>query len=174
MKRIAICLVLAAVACGGNEPKPAKTGGDTAVGTTSSSGDGGSFKPMKDPALNVSEEIQRLCNLEESKKQPKFDFDSTELSPAEKDILDQVAKCMISGPLKGKNVLLVGRADARGETEDNMSLGHKRASGVKEYLASKGVEGPRMFETSRGELDATGTDEAGYAKDRRVDVEVKK
>ena len=31
-----------------------------------------------------------------------------------------------------------------------------------------------MFETSRGALDATGADEAGYAKDRRVDVELRK
>jgi peptidoglycan-associated lipoprotein len=66
--------------------------------------------------------------------------------------------------------MLTGRADTRGTTEYNMTLGANRAHTVSQYLSSKGVESIRMKETSRGELDATGTDVLGQKQDRRVDI----
>jgi peptidoglycan-associated lipoprotein len=124
----------------------------------------------KDPAVNVSKDILDACNITIPDRAPKFDFDSSNLSSAEKEILDQVAKCLTSGPLKGKNVRLTGRADPRGEQEYNMDLGENRATSVRKYLAGLGVADTRMAISSRGALDATGTDEAGWLKDRRVDV----
>ena len=67
---------------------------------------------------------------------------------------------------------LVGRADPRGEQEYNMELGENRAHSVKSYLSNLGVEGQRMALSSRGALDETGTDEEGWRKDRRVDIEL--
>jgi peptidoglycan-associated lipoprotein len=124
----------------------------------------------KDPAVNVSKDILDACNITIPDRAPKFDFDSSNLSSAEKEILDQVAKCLTSGPLQGKNVRLTGRADPRGEQEYNMDLGENRATSVRKYLAGLGVADGRMAISSRGALDATGTDEAGWLKDRRVDV----
>jgi peptidoglycan-associated lipoprotein len=128
--------------------------------------------PPKDPAVNLSDDIRHLCNIEENEKAPKFDFDSNDLSTAEKEVLTQVAKCLTTGALKGRSVQLVGRADPRGEVEYNFSLGHKRAVAVKGFLAGQGVDGGKMSETSRGELDATGTDEEGWRRDRRVDIKL--
>ncbi len=51
-----------------------------------------------------------------------------------------------------------------------MVLGGRRADNVKNFLVSVGLPNPQVMTTSRGEMDATGTDEAGWAKDRRVDV----
>jgi peptidoglycan-associated lipoprotein len=124
----------------------------------------------KDPAVNVSKDILDTCNITIPDRAPKFDFDSSHLSSAEKEILDLVAKCLTSGPLKGKSVKLIGRADPRGEQEYNMDLGENRATSVRKYLAGLGVADARMAITSRGALDATGTDEAGWQRDRRVDV----
>ena len=90
----------------------------------------------------------------------------------EKGILEQVAKCLTTGPLKGRAVDLLGRADPRGETEYNMSLGEARADSVKRYLSDMGVQAQRVAASSRGELDAIGTDEASWATDRRVDVDL--
>ena len=126
-------------------------------------------------AVNLSDDIRLACDIvDNSDRAPKFDFDSNELSTDEKNILSQVAKCLTVGPLKGRAVRLVGRADPRGETEYNMSLGAKRADTVKGYLSNLGVEKAKMAETSRGELDAVGTDESGWNKDRRVDVDLLK
>ena len=49
-------------------------------------------------------------------------------------------------------------------------LGNSRADAVGGFLRSKGMDKAKMDTTSRGELDATGTDEAGWARDRRVDL----
>ena len=50
--------------------------------------------------------------------------------------------------------------------------GATRADSVKRYLHDLGVQGNRVSASSRGELDATGTDDATWAVDRRVDVDL--
>jgi peptidoglycan-associated lipoprotein len=123
-----------------------------------------------DQDVSVSQNIRDLCKIDDSERSPKFDFDSSQLSSADRDILQQVAKCMTDGALKGKNIELIGRADPRGEQEYNMTLGSSRATAAHKYLDGLGIDDKRMSETSRGALDATGHDEEGYAKDRRVDI----
>jgi len=136
-----------------------------------------SAPPAKDDkmAVNVDEAILKACNLKfaSTDAAPKFDFDSESLSEPEKQVLEQIAKCLTTGPLKGRAVDLVGRADPRGETEYNMTLGAKRARAAHTYLSGLGVGGDKLFDTSRGEIDATGKDEAGWTKDRRVDVKLR-
>jgi peptidoglycan-associated lipoprotein len=68
---------------------------------------------------------------------------------------------------------LVGHADPRGSSDYNMVLGGSRADTVKTFLTMKGMPGGRIATTSRGEMDASGTDDASWAKDRRVDVLLK-
>jgi outer membrane protein OmpA-like peptidoglycan-associated protein len=87
-------------------------------------------------------------------------------------VLDQIATCLISGALKGRAVDLIGRADPRGTEEYNLGLGSRRAGTVSSYLGRLGVGQPQMMVTTRGALDATGTDDASYAKDRRVDIQL--
>jgi peptidoglycan-associated lipoprotein len=65
---------------------------------------------------------------------------------------------------------LVGHADPRGEAEYNLSLGGLRADGVKSAIVSARLDQRQITTTSRGELDARGTDEASWQQDRRVDV----
>jgi peptidoglycan-associated lipoprotein len=127
-------------------------------------------------AVNVDEDIIKACNLkfENLDEAPKFDYDSESLTQGEKNILEAIAKCLTTGPLKGRAVDLVGRADPRGETEYNMTLGAKRARSVHTFLGGLGVPGDKLRDTSRGELDAKGTDEEGWRKDRRVDVRLTK
>jgi peptidoglycan-associated lipoprotein len=118
----------------------------------------------------VSQNIRDLCKIDDSNRSPKFDFDSTQLSSSDRDILQQVARCMTDGALKGKNIELIGRADPRGEQEYNMTLGSSRATAAHKFLNGLGIDDKRMSETSRGALDATGKDEEGWSKDRRVDI----
>jgi peptidoglycan-associated lipoprotein len=159
-------VVLALAACSHETPPPNTAGaGSTAPSTTSAPVNQG-----KDPAVNLSQDIMSACQIKVSTDPPKFDYDSSNLSSQERDILAQVAKCLTTGALAGKNVKLTGRADPRGEQEYNMNLGEHRATSVRKYLVSLGVQDGRMSETSRGALDATGTNEAGWQTDRRVDI----
>ena len=123
--------------------------------------------------VDVGDDIRRACKIEEPQRTPKFDFDSSDLTPADRDVLAQVARCLIEGPLKGRHVDLVGRADPRGETEYNMGLGGERAATVDQYLTALGVDPDQLKTTSRGELDAKGLDEDGWQADRRVDLRLK-
>lgn len=122
--------------------------------------------------VRLDDELTRLCNVtfDNADRAPKFDYDEAALMPSDRDVLEQVAKCVTSGPLKGRKLALVGRADPRGETEYNMVLGDHRADAVHVYLARLGVDAQAMSKTSRGELDAEGKDDGSWQRDRRVDI----
>jgi peptidoglycan-associated lipoprotein len=104
---------------------------------------------------------------------PKFDFESPALRDASKQTLSRLATCLTTGSLKQSRVLLTGHCDNRGEYEFNMGLGAERAETVKVFLVSSGVGSDRVATSSRGKLDAVGTDESGWENDRRVDVEIR-
>lgn len=125
--------------------------------------------------LALSNDIVQMCGIKPtpSGSSPKFAFDRADLSDDDHRVLQQLATCMRSGPLQGKSVELIGRADSRGTEEYNLALGSRRASSVSDYLQSLGVDKSFLPQTSRGALDATGTDETGWANDRRVDIMLK-
>ena len=122
-------------------------------------------------SLALSGDIIALCGIKASANAAAtFDYDKAELSPEDRAVLDQLATCLTTGALKGKNVALIGRADPRGTEEYNLGLGSQRAGSVSSYLTRLGVQQSQLGVSTRGALDATGTDEAGWQKDRRVDI----
>lgn len=118
--------------------------------------------------VTLSDEIKRACGI--SDEDAYFAFDSAHVDGHAQNVLRKVAVCFESGPLAGRSMRLIGRADPRGDDEYNMVLGEHRAAAVKSALDGLGLKPDRISTTSRGELDARGVDEAGWAKDRRVDV----
>ncbi|HEU4407087.1 MAG TPA: OmpA family protein [Polyangiaceae bacterium] len=103
-----------------------------------------------------------------------FEYDSAGVQRADQETLDAVARCLKSGPLKGRALQVVGHADPRGPDEYNKQLGKTRADSVAEYLTNQGVERGKLNVDSRGEQMATGTDEHGWSYDRRVDIRLAK
>ncbi len=118
--------------------------------------------------VHIDKSILAACGIPEP--EAFFAYNSASVRPTDTNPLDKVATCFISGPLKGKGLRVVGHADPRGSAEYNMVLGHKRADAVSGYLRTKGMAKEKTETTSRGAMDAKGTDESGYSKDRRVDV----
>jgi peptidoglycan-associated lipoprotein len=112
-------------------------------------------------------------HFEDQQQAPKFDYDQFQLLPEDRDVLDQVATCITTGPLKGHKVHLIGRADPRGTEEYNLALGDRRARTVIAYLKHLGVNTSQVVASTRGALDARGTDESSWRVDRRVDLELK-
>lgn len=126
------------------------------------------------PNLSLSKGLAEACNISKNSEiPPNFAYDQVELLPEDRAVLEQIATCLTSGPLKGRGLTLVGRADPRGTQEYNLGLGARRAQTVSDYLHKLGVTSPQLAETTRGDLEATGTDEAGWQKDRRVDLELR-
>jgi peptidoglycan-associated lipoprotein len=166
-------LVLAVAGCGGEK----KTALAPAVYVPPASQATITSAPMPEtrpvsPSISVSDEIARACRLHfaDLSTAPKFEFDRSDLLPADHEVLGKIGHCVTTGPLQGRSLILVGRADPRGTPEYNMALGARRAHNVTQFLEQLGVAPLRVRETSRGELDAVGTDEATWQFDRRVDI----
>jgi peptidoglycan-associated lipoprotein len=144
---------------------------ETTPPTTQSSSSETPAEDDEDPEkakIRISPQVQELCGI--AADQANFDFNSANLSKEAKATLDLVAECFLTGPGVGKNLNLVGHADPRGTEDYNFALGQKRAGNVGKYLNSKKLGSDRVESSSRGELDAKGTDEASWADDRFVDI----
>ena len=100
-----------------------------------------------------------------------FKYDSDKLSEDGKEVVDDVAKCVTDGPLKGAELIVVGSTDPKGSDEYNMKLGMSRAEAVEKALSKNGVSKTRVTTVSLGEVKASASPEA-WPKDRQVRVEV--
>jgi peptidoglycan-associated lipoprotein len=118
-------------------------------------------------SIHIDDKILKACG---DIPTAHFAFDSSRIGAEAAAALDALARCFSTGPLKGRAMKLIGHADQRGEFEYNMALGQRRAGSVADYLGGHGMARGKIAASSRGELDATGTDEAGWARDRKVDV----
>lgn len=164
-------LSLAAVGCGEEAPPPKSAADVPAEPTPEPPPPAVDSKATDDPKrsqINISEMIKQACGITDA--EASFGYDSSRVQSGDHPVLDKLAECFISGPLKGRAMRLVGHADPRGEPEYNLALGNQRADNVKSYLVGRGLKDAQGETTSRGEMDATGTDEASWAEDRRVDI----
>jgi len=99
-----------------------------------------------------------------------FAFDSAHVVANDRRMLRTLADCFVSGPLRGRQMSLVGHADPRGSDDYNLALGGRRADSVKGIMVAETMISSRVSTTSRGAMDATGTDEVSWANDRRVEI----
>jgi peptidoglycan-associated lipoprotein len=170
---VALAIAVSSLIACGEEPPP-KT--PQAAAPTQPSAPPPTRLPAQAPdsptasAVRISDEIVKACGI--SEPDAYFAFDSAHLRPDDTRVLDQVTTCFTSGPLKGRTLKLVGHADPRGGSDYNMTLGQSRADSVAGYMTEHGLDKAKAESTSRGAMDATGTDEPTWARDRRVDLMV--
>jgi peptidoglycan-associated lipoprotein len=173
MKRALSLLALGtALGCGSDPPPPATTAdAPPPAAKPAPPPIANSPKPEDDASkgnINISDEIKKACGISDA--EAFFAYDSANIRAEDKAVLAKLAACFTTGPLKGREMRLVGHADNRGEDDYNMLLGQKRADNVKGAIVTAGMTAAKALTTSRGELDATGSDEASWSKDRRVDI----
>lgn len=120
--------------------------------------------------VGVDRDLVTTCKLGDD--DTFFAFDSSEITPMTRDILAKVASCVNHGPLKGKELELVGHTDPRGSDAYNEELGMSRAEAVAAYLRDQGVPASQIEIQSHGEDEAS--DSAfDWPLERRVDIRVK-
>lgn len=164
---LAIAPVLVVTACAATKPAVANAPSNAPVSNAATA------PARAEPTsgtIAIADEIRTACGI--STEDALFPFDSATLESTDIKPLDAIARCFTTGPLAGRAMRLVGHADPRGPSEYNMVLGQRRADRVDGYIGRKGVRGSQMVTTTRGAIDATGQDEAGWAHDRRVDVQL--
>jgi peptidoglycan-associated lipoprotein len=83
-------------------------------------------------------------------------------------VLERDAECIKRS--SGIRAVIVGTTDPRGSEEYNLALGERRAQSAVRYLSALGVDAAHLDSRSTGEEYAAGSDEAGWARDRRADI----
>jgi peptidoglycan-associated lipoprotein len=99
-----------------------------------------------------------------------FDYDRAEIKPEFVPIVTAHAKYLNTN---GANkIRLEGHSDERGSREYNIGLGERRAQAVRRALMLQGVTEAQITTVSYGEERPAvqGSDEAAYAKNRRVEL----
>ena len=101
-----------------------------------------------------------------------FDFDKSVLKPAAKTSLDNLVGQIKS--LSLEVVIATGHTDSVGTDAYNQKLSVRRATSVKKYLVSKGIDANRIQIEGKGESQpvADNKTKEGRAKNRRVQIEV--
>jgi peptidoglycan-associated lipoprotein len=100
-----------------------------------------------------------------------FDFNENVLSTEATSAIDRDADCVKK--LKNPAIVLTGHTDPRGTEEYNLALSDRRSQAVRDRLQRIGANPASVRLVPKGELEASGTDESGWAKDRRVDFTTK-
>jgi peptidoglycan-associated lipoprotein len=102
-----------------------------------------------------------------------FDFDKSDIRPADAKILDASLAWLKANPT---NLLLIeGHCDERGTSDYNLALGDRRAKAAMAYLVARGVRADRISVISFGEERPACTEhnEKCWAENRRAQFLVK-
>ena len=96
-----------------------------------------------------------------------FGYDSSELDDEDRSILDNQGKFLNQN--QSLKVTIEGHCDERGTREYNLALGEKRASAVKDYLISVGINSDRISVVSYGKErpQVLGSNKAAWSMNRR-------
>ena len=99
-----------------------------------------------------------------------FDVNKTEVKPAMRDRLAQIAKALATVP--DRHVLVEGHTDSTGADEYNLKLSRLRAESVRSILVGGGVSPDRIESQGYGKTRPVGSNAtaAGKAQNRRVEI----
>lgn len=99
-----------------------------------------------------------------------FEFDSSEVRTADRDVLTNHAGYLRENPQA--TIVLEGHGDERGSREYNIGLGERRAQSVRQILELQGVGSQQLSTVSYGEEKPAvdGHDESAWAQNRRVEL----
>ncbi len=99
-----------------------------------------------------------------------FDYDSSELSDIDRDILTAHARYLANNPTQ--SVVIEGHADERGSREYNLALGERRARAIEQVMTLQGAQKAQLRVVSFGEERpvAMGHDDESWRQNRRVEL----
>lgn len=103
-----------------------------------------------------------------------FNFDSSTLKEESYPPLDEAVKVLKS--FVNVSFVIEGHTDSIGPVAYNLNLSKERAKSVMDYFVSKGIPASRISSIGYGEAKPIDTNEteAGKAKNRRVEIKLKK
>ncbi|MCV2359165.1 peptidoglycan-associated lipoprotein Pal [Paucibacter sp. TC2R-5] len=176
MTRFAMSLVVLAVMAGCSspvkldEPAPVET---RPVAPNSSATSGASSMPMAESKVATVDLGAQLTAAVANQRVVLFDFDSYVVKDEYRGLVETHAKRLAND--RKLALSLEGHTDERGGREYNLALGQRRAEAVAKSLSLLGVGAAQVEPVSFGKEKpaAQGSDEAAWAKNRRVELKDK-
>ncbi|MFW5486951.1 MAG: peptidoglycan-associated lipoprotein Pal [Desulfovibrio sp.] len=125
------------------------------------------LREQQDEELRAQKAEAYTMAVEEVGNMIHFDFDSYQLKPEARELLQRKAEYLKSFPQL--RLVVEGYCDDRGTEEYNLALGERRARAAYEFLVLLGISPDRMSIVSYGEEDPVdpGNNEVAWAKNRR-------
>jgi OOP family OmpA-OmpF porin len=124
-------------------------------------------------ALAVTRDIRGRASVRPRVRLPvDFEFNSAELKPEAKALLEKVGRALTAPDLETFRFSIEGHTDSIGGEAFNTNLSKRRAEVVQDYLANTGVDQMRLESIGLGEaspVDTNVTDE-GRQHNRRVEI----
>jgi outer membrane protein OmpA-like peptidoglycan-associated protein len=132
---------------------------------------------------NALASLQQIAQVKEEARgtvitlsgQVLFVTGKSELLPAARDALSQVAKALIDND-EDQPITVEGHTDSRGNEEQNHELSRARAQAVRDYLVTQGVKAERISAVGYGETRPAASNDSpeGRANNRRVEIVIGK
>ncbi len=163
-----ILLAVMLTACSSKPMKDAASVDDKSVSSSSSSSADGSASTSGTDSSSMGINPLTDPNNILSQRSIYFDFDKDDVKAEFRPLIEAHAQYLNQN--SAASLTLQGHADEIGSREYNLSLGQRRSVSVKKVMNLLGVQDRQIETISYGEERASGTDEAGRAKDRRVDI----
>ena len=140
---------------------------DSSSSSSSSTSSSGASGSSSDSATTYSYDTDPKTALIKVGDRVLFGYDSSELDDDDRSVLDNQAKFLNQNP--SLKVTIEGHCDERGTREYNLALGEKRASAVKDYLISVGINSERVSVVSYGKErpQVLGSNKAAWSMNRR-------
>jgi len=161
-------IVLSAIMLAGcpKKPQTLPEGGPAQPDTSGASTSGATGSDVS----ALSAEQQAIEALKQTGTIIYFDYDRADIKPEYVAIVSAHARFLNANP--ARKLRLEGHSDERGSREYNIGLGERRAQSVRRALLLQGVNETQLTTVSYGEERPAvqGSDEAAYAKNRRVEL----
>jgi len=154
---LAVPLLLLVVACSHAQPAPPPAAAENVSPPTPAPAPEPVATPVAPAPIFVSASVY-------------FDYDSSDLTPATRDVLQVVFQQAQKQP--DRDIRIEGNCDERGTREYNLALGQRRADAARQYLVNLGLDGSRITTISYGKEHprVLGDDEAAWTENRRDDL----
>ena len=142
---------------GSSSTTSSSSGSTSSASASTASDSGSSYSYDTDPKTALIKVGDRVL----------FGYDSSDLDDEDRSVLDNQAEFLNQNP--SLQVTIEGHCDERGTREYNLALGEKRASSVKDYLTSLGINSDRISVVSYGKErpQVLGSNKAAWSMNRR-------
>jgi len=145
------------------------------------------LKALEDSDIAIKEKLQQLEDelkklgekesgcVKTSFENITFEFASSKLTKGSNKVLDDIAAILAATPSWTK-ITIAGHTDNVGTDDFNKTLSVERATAVKNYLASKGIDGSKITVIGYGKDKpvASNATKEGRSANRRVEFEISK